>query len=202
MHKVTSVQQAWVPVEVMVPGMGPSSLPQEVLRSAADELRGYWNPSMQEPQLSPAEGSPPLPRLTVAGLRRASSTFPKRTAATVDGFHPRHFSMLSDEALDTMLLIIDAMEEASRVPEQASWLVMCLIPKGPGKAGYRPIVLFSGLWRVWARSRSFMAKDLLRRMDQPFIACGAGRGTEEVVWRQATSAEAATTEWGGCLSAG
>ena len=39
-----------------------------------------------------------------------------------------------------------------------------------------------------------MANELLRRMDQPFIACGAGRGTEEVVWRQATSAEAATSE--------
>ena len=102
--------------------------------------------------------------------------------------------MLRDEALEIMLLIIDVMEEASRVPEQASWLVMCLIPKGPGKAGYRPIVLFSALWRVWARSRSFMAKELLRKMDQPFIACGAGRGTEEVVWRQATSAEAATSE--------
>ena len=52
MHKVTSVQQAWVPVEVLVPGMGTSSLPQAVLRSAAEELKSYWHPSMQEPQLS------------------------------------------------------------------------------------------------------------------------------------------------------
>ena len=39
-----------------------------------------------------------------------------------------------------------------------------------------------------------MAKDLLGRMDQPFVACGAGRGAEDAVGRQATSAGAATTE--------
>ena len=74
--------------------------------------------------------------------------------------------------------------------------------KGPDKAGYRPMVLFSAVRRVWARARSFLAKEQLRLMDLPCIACGAGRGTEEVVRRQDTSAWGGHLKRGGCISAG
>ena len=110
-------------------------------------VSGDGRAEVQEPHLSPADGGPLVPRPTMAGLRRASSTSPKRMAATADGAHQRHSPMMSNEAWDVTRPLIDDMDEASRAPEKA-WLVMRLTPKSPGKAGCRPFGLVVGLWRV------------------------------------------------------
>ena len=72
----------------------------------------------------------------------------------MDGVHPRHFKLISPEGRRVCSAIFTAMELVARLPMQASWLTMCLIPKGPGKAGYRPIVLFAGIWRLYSTSPS------------------------------------------------
>eukprot|EP00974_Lingulodinium_polyedra_P007171 680628-Lingulodinium_polyedra.AAC.1 len=83
------------------------------------------------------------------------------------------------------------MEMLGNLPSQLAFLLTAMIPKGPGKPGFRPIVLFSGLFRVWARCRSDHSKEVIRRLDRSYLACGAHRAVEDTVWRQATAAEAA-----------
>ena len=47
------------------------------------------------------------------------------------------------------------MEIVGCLPKQLGFLLAILIPKGLGKAGYRPIFLFTALYKVWARARNY-----------------------------------------------
>ena len=124
----------------------------------------------------------PLRRLTADALRAAAKTFSLRTSSTFDGLHPRHFDALSDEALTTLAVLLEAFEEMGRWPPCISSVVTALIPKAKG--GVRPIGLFSGSYRLWARARRPEAADWERKCHRKYFSAREGNGALDAVWTQ------------------
>ena len=197
MHKYTQVQLPWVPTTVMENGIVTAD-PQAILRAHVEELRPYW-------RVQDEEATPWVPDRRTLGLiptddiLAAARSFPIDTSMSVDGFHGRHFGMLSQPGLVVLAMLMMLMEMLGVLPRQVNLLIVAMIPKGIGKAGKRPIVVFSTLYRLWAKCRYDAATRWLRGNDRPFFACGKGRSAEDVVWRQALKAEAATGK-GSCAA--
>ena len=70
-----------------------------------------------------------LPRAQPHELRAASLLFPCGTSLSLDGFHPRHFALLSDGLLTALGAIIEAMEAIGVPPQQIAWLVFAMLEK-------------------------------------------------------------------------
>ena len=152
--------------------------------SEAQERYDECPPRAQNPASEGRDAhATPLPRLSPKILRAAAKTFSPRTSSTFDGMHPRHFSALSDEALATLALLLEAAEEMGRWPPCISAVVTALIPKARG--GVRPIGLFSGAYRLWARARRPEAAEWERRHHRQFFAAREGNGALDAVWTQA-----------------
>ena len=100
-----------------------------------------------------------FPRAHAHDIREASKSFSTHTSRTFDGLHPRHFSLLGDDALNTLGALIETIERIGSFPEQAAFLVFPLIPKPKG--GMRAILAASGLVRVWERLRRPQADGFL-----------------------------------------
>lgn len=70
--------------------------------------------------------------LTAEALRAASTSFKERTAVSADGWHMKHFSLLSDEALAALALLLAAMEALGVLPRQLRYIVVVLLAKPAG----------------------------------------------------------------------
>eukprot|EP00972_Heterocapsa_arctica_P097083 14322770-Heterocapsa_arctica.AAC.1 len=79
------------------------------------------------------------------------------------------------------------METLGTLPTQLRAVLMLLLAKPKG--GFRPIGLFSSIYRLWAKARRPYAVAWEEAHWKPYFACGAGRGAEDTVWRQAVKAE-------------
>ena len=121
-----------------------------------------------------------MDRLTAGQLREASLSFSAKTAATYDGFHPRHYSFLSDEGLEVMAALLEAAEELGEMPKDLETVMIALLPKKEG-AGVRPIGLFPSLYRLWVRARRDLAVQWEERFPRQFFAASAGRGALDAV---------------------
>ncbi len=132
-----------------------------------------------------------LPRLRPAQLMSASQAIKKNSTATYDGFHPRHFGLLSEGALLALAAILEMVELLGAWPKQLDLVMMPLLPKPKG--GYRPIGLLPGLYRLWAKSRRAEADRWEAQHQRPFFAAAAGVGPMDAVWRQAARQEAEVT---------
>ena len=73
-----------------------------------------------------------LPRLDHRILRRASASFSHKTSTSYDGLHPRHFAMLSDDALDAIGELLMCIEGQGHWPAGIDAVTMALIPKPKG----------------------------------------------------------------------
>ena len=82
----------------------------------------------------------PLRKLTPTEIRAVSYTFPVRTSQQVDGFHPRHFAYLTDEALRYISELFYLWEKFWIWPTALSFMVVTLLPRPDG--GWRPIAFF------------------------------------------------------------
>ena len=141
-----------------------------------------------------ADGSTDLDELTYGSLREASRSFSHGTCATFDGLHPRGFDLMSDEGLDAFAQLLMVLEDLGQWPSGVDAVVTALIPKPKG--GVRPIGLFSGLYRLWARARRPHADRWEKDHDKPFFAAKAGCGAVDTVWDQAFRAERTTCAGG------
>ena len=56
-----------------------------------------------------------LPDITGEDVGRAALHFPRSTAATIDGIHDRHFSVISDEGREAIACLLNAMEDLSLI---------------------------------------------------------------------------------------
>ena len=73
--------------------------------------------------------------MTVDDFFRASRSFPAGTAATWDGFHPRHYGMISEAQAAVVLRIYRLMERVGVTPVQLRGVFGKPIPKHkPGVA--------------------------------------------------------------------
>ena len=81
------------------------------------KFKGLWeaedSPEAQE-RCKPDDfrtGSQGMARHCDSSLRNAAKTFSCATTSTYDGFHPRHFDGLSDEALTALGVLLDTCED-------------------------------------------------------------------------------------------
>ena len=131
---------------------------------------------------------PVLPLLSADDLRRTSTAFSLRTASAPDGFHVRHFGLLSDQALGTLAQLLRLIEATGMWPSQVSQLIVALLAKPSG--GFRPIGIFPGIYRLWMKSRGGLCMQWESSHELDCFAMGKHRSPVDVVWRQAVRAEA------------
>jgi len=136
-----------------------------------------------------------LPRLgdiSPEAIRVASASF-KENTAVVDGWHPRHFGLLSNGALWALANILNTIELLGEFPEVMQNLLVALIEKDTG--GHRPIGLFRALFRVWAKIRKKHWTDWEDSTDPDHMfGAGTNRGATDLVWRQAFRNEVACAD--------
>ena len=119
------------------------------------ELRAWCNiwEHHPTPQL-PADrwqDDPPLPDLNPDRLRRLAARCRQGSAAGPDQWHARHLTQLEDHHLQGLLHCFGRAEKEGRWPEPIRAITVVLQQKPKG--GTRPIMLFSFLYRLWARLR-------------------------------------------------
>ena len=74
-------------------------------------------------------------------LREAALSFSARTCSTYDGLHPRQFAWPSDDALETLGLILDVCEGLGQWPTCIDAMVATMIPKPKGGGQtHRPLL--------------------------------------------------------------
>jgi hypothetical protein len=163
--------------------------PMKLLEAQRREYIAEWRASESPIARNGWKAMQPLPAMTAEHLRATAREVAERTTQTYDGFHPRHISMLCDQALAALSTLYQAMEAAALWPTQVSLVTMPALPKPLG--GFRLIGIFAAVYRVWSKARRPEAQAWEDDHDRPYFACGADRGAVDVVWRQAMRAEVA-----------
>ncbi len=187
--KASRLPEAWKPTTAEEPDGTISGDPLKLLEAQRREYAALWMAEEGRAKEWQWASCDSLPRPSAGELRAASRSFRAETSQTYDGLHVKHFSLLSDAALETLAAIMEAMESGGRVPSQIHLVTMPTLPKPSG--GFRLIGIFPATYRLWARVRKPYAEAWETNNDRPFFAAAAGRGAVDVVWRQALRAEAA-----------
>ena len=130
-----------------------------------------------------------LRRLSAQQLREVSRAFRETTAETYDGTHVCHFCLLSDEGLEVLALLLSAVECSGIWPAPVQPVALPLIPKPAG--GHRPIGLFAGIYRLWAKARRPLADEWERAHPRAYFSAEKGNRPVDTLWRQAARLEAA-----------
>ena len=168
------------------------------LHAEAARLAELWRttPNSRSPFKPPREEY--LPPLRPEAIRDASMSFSRDTAQTYDGFHPRHFCLLSLDQLEVVALLLHAVERHGRFPTAILAVVATLLKKAaakqPGVPAFRSIGLLPALYRVWAKCRLPLAKDWEVAHPRPYLRHQKGRSITELVFQQALVPEAAAAE--------
>ncbi len=189
-HRWSKVSATWRPPRGDLQTLGR---PTDKLDVEAERLSSIWGCSRSRTQRFRASQSDidTLPPVTVEELRKAISTFPRNTAHTWDGLHPRHFLLLSDLQLEVVIALMHLIEQVGEMPSCLQGVVATLIPKLKGDSeAYRSIGMMPGLYRVWARVRAPMAKQWERSHKNAALGHQSGRSLLELVFLQAMLAEA------------
>ena len=118
-----------------------------------DEFRKWQCIWGEDPMadLSGGQMYEPLPRPSLAGVRKAIQAFPMFTAVGRDEWEPWTWRHLSDGAIDALTDIGMAMENMMVHPRQCKLNILSLLPKPTG--GYRTIGILPTLLRIWCRTR-------------------------------------------------
>ncbi len=186
-HSATKLPVEWKPTVVDVGGGGTSASPLALLDSMRRKYVQYWGATEDPFEYRWSGLCRPLERLTPSQLRAASLAFPKRTTMAYDGFHVRHFAMLSEEGLNALAVILEVVEATSRWPSQLGVVTTPMLPKPKG--GHRLIGKLTGLYRLWAKARRPHAEAWESANDRPYLAAAAGSGPIDAVFRQAMRQE-------------
>ena len=188
MHRATRLKEGWAPTVVKDDQGALTSAPEVILQRQSEELGRFWHSeAWAMPAWAPGSREA-LPAATPREIRAVARTYPVATAATIDGFHPRHFNMISDQGLLALSGIFTAVELLGMWPAHLACIMVQLIDKPKG--GFRPICLFAAAVRVWERMRRPLCQDWCARCARPYWAFTAGAGAELTVWRQVARVEA------------
>ncbi len=191
-HKFTKVPEQWTPTAV-----GDSELdvltcdPSVLLDDMRNRYVGKWA-AKAGPRRIEWPTREALPRLTEAEVGEASASFAWRTSSTYDGFHPRHWALLSPGAKKATAAICEAIELLGSLPVQISLVTMPLIGKAQG--GYRAIGMVAAVLRVWARARRHLADAWEDKHRRSFWSADKGNSPLDTVWRQEVRQEAAVSD--------
>ncbi len=190
-HKYSRLPQPWTPTTMEGEGGVISACPAAVLEGYRVKYSTRWE-SVEHPRRLEWPDRVALPRLTKEQINEAGNTFPWKTAATYDGFHPRHVTLLSDQGRETFAVICECMELLGSLPSQLGLVTMPLIPKA--SSGHRAIGMLTALFRVWARARRPWAdewEDLHRRS---YWSADRGNSPLDTIWRQECRQEAGVAD--------
>ena len=191
-HLATQLPDEWVPAKTKDPHTGVVTAdPLNVLLAERKRLCTLWlGKDTEAPSgwQEPFGGHEQMPRISPSQWRRSSKLFAKGTSYTYDGFHPRHYSLLSDRALEVLSTICQVSEGIGKMPPSVRPITVALIPKPKG--GLRPVGLFPCLLRVWAKAGLPIVEEWEAKNGRTFFACGKGKGATHAVWRQALLCEA------------
>ncbi len=190
-HAYSRLPDEWVPTQAMDSQGVISADPNLLLEAIRSAYAAKWQAAERQTRYAWREREA-LTRLQPDELRAASLAFSKRTASTFDGLHPRHFALLSDQALAALATIYEAVELLGAWPKQLDLVIMPLIPKPKG--GFRPIGLLAGAYRLWAKARRGEADRWEAQNQRPYFAAAAGSGPLDAVWRQAVRQEAGVAQ--------
>ncbi len=188
-HRFSRNPLEWVPTETRAVEESPivSSDPVELQEEQRRKYRDKWD-AAPGPLRYDWHDRDALPRLSCEAVREASLSHKPATAETFDGFHPRHYAMLSDEGRSVVAAIMEASELLGTVPGQLRLANMPLIAKPKG--GYRGIGVLPSLYRVWARARRSEADAWERDNKRAYWSAAKGNSAVDTVWRQAAKQEA------------
>ncbi len=186
-HAYTRLPKAWTPTTARLSDGTVSSSVDDLMNEQRDRYRGLWKPR-DRPFRYEWHDQDELPAMEAAHLRMTADSFAARTSATYDGFHPRQLGKLSDASLDTLGIVLAAVERSGVWPRQVSLIVATLIPKPAG--GFRPIGLAPAVYRLWSKARRTIADEWEQRHRRPFFAACSGNGPADTLWRMAARQEA------------
>ena len=188
-HAATKAKPKWSPYVITTSSGRLSTRPAEQLDYEAEQLEHFWKAHTRAPVIR-VDNRDALPRASPAEIEAAACTFPERTChGASDGLHPRHWALIEDEGRTATAILFEALETLGIPPEQLQQLLVTLIDKPAG--GFRPIVLFAPLQRLWTRVRRKYAVEWMTANDRPYWASGKGQSPEDNVWRQSVRDEAA-----------
>ncbi len=201
-HRHLQLPVEWQPTEVLCPDGVVTADPMKVLGAYATKYNGLWEDDDDDGEyIGDAEGwgkRCALEQPSPEELRMASRQFKEETLVTYDGFHPRHYSMLCNDALFAVGAMMVVAELLGALPDQMRLLTMPMIPK-PSK-GHRAVAAFVSLYRLWAKVRRPHVEAWEARNDRPYLAAGKERSPQDLVWRQAVRAEVAVKGDKGCAA--
>ncbi len=193
-HAYTRVPNGWAPTVVAAESGVQSAAPTAILDHMRSKYSKLWEASHQPKAYRWKGRCEALPLLTPEQLRDASSSFARQTAVTYDGWHVRQISLVSDEGLRALAVLLAAVEAAGKWPSQTALVTMPLIGKPRG--GYRGIGKMPALYRIWSKARRPEAVAWEAKHERPFFAASAGAGPIDAVYRQAMRQEAAVASGG------
>ncbi len=188
-HAFSRSPQEWIPTQTRATDdfpyvtSDPIQLHEEQRRTYAQRWEAAAGPQRYEWHDRRA-----LPRMTADCLRQASLQHKPGTAETFDGFHPRHYALLSNEGLEVLSALMEASELLGGVPRQLQLANMPLIAKAKG--GFRGIGILPSFYRIWARGRRPEAEKWERDHQRAYFSAAKSNGAADTVWRQAARQEA------------
>ena len=187
LHKITQYNQVNETTVVQSVDGLPSAHPHAVVEATAEEYRVLWDASPEAPKAWIPDRSS-FPRASAADIRAVAQTFSKATAGSLDGLHPRHLLLLSDESLDILGMLFEAFESLGVLPKQMLWICMPMLPKPMG--GHRLIVLYGSIYRVWQRLRRPELAPLQQFLCRVYWGASSGRSAIDSAWQVAARVEA------------
>ncbi len=190
-HRFLRLPMEWQPTCALTIDGIVTADPLKVLSGYADKYIRLWDDDDgDEEYVQDLHGwgrRCSLPRPSPGELREASKCFKERTLVAYDGFHPRHYNLLCDEALEMTAAMMEVSEVLGALPPQLRLLAMPLIPKP--RTGHRAVAAFVSFYRLWAKVRKPHIEKWEAEHDRPYLAAGKDRSPSDVVWRQAARAE-------------
>ena len=122
-------------------------------------------------------------------LRQICAAFKPTTGLGVDGWHHRHWSWLSNQALETLECMFRLSEAKGRWPSTAWATLLFLAPKQDG--GGRPLGLLPTPIRVWEAARDPIVRDWERtHLTRDYDWTVQGRTGQSAVWHALLEEEA------------
>ncbi len=192
-HLFSKLPTEWKPTVAASPQGSKTADPRKVLEAQREKYGKLWN-AAEVPGGYTWPVREALPRLTPNELRDASRLFRRRTAETFDGFHCRQYSLLSDEALETLAVVLETCELIGRMPSRLNLVTTPLLEKPKG--GYRPIAVYTSLYRLWAKARAPVARAWEEAHTRAYLSAARGNGPTDTTWRQAVRQESSVSGGG------
>ncbi|CAK0816105.1 unnamed protein product [Prorocentrum cordatum] len=188
LHKVCAWRAAWLPPRGSVSKAALPAHPQQAVEQEAKEWGAVWQ-AEQGPyaKLWVGQGRS-LGTIDTARLRKICRAYKER--AGVIGWHPRHWSWLSDDLLEYLGVMLEWCEQLRAWPTSIRLLVIFILGKTDG--GGRPICLLPTPVRIWEGSRAHILEAWEAENSRDYDWAAPGKSSEQAVWRVMLDDEA----WG------